>query len=328
VALIACLAPACKKTSGTGAAKEDLLLVPKDSQTLLMANITRMRSTAVWRKIEDIRDHDDASKKDYQDFVQKCGLDPLKQVDSVFVAVPQVSSETKEFAAILRGTFNEQKLVQCAQDQTKKEGGELVTTEYAGRKLYNDSKQPSVLVTFLDGKTIVVGGSAWIKKVIDLQSGKPGEASAKQNEGLAALMKRAKTSDAIWGAGIVPQTTRDSFKSDPNLSAMATMKDVFGSIDFASGFAMDLNIDTATDNDAKELVTKVNVQLAETRKNPQVMLMGLSTVLDGVKTEAKGPTFHLTVSYNQQQVDDLVNRIKGLLSSFGNALGGGLPKGP
>jgi CRISPR/Cas system CMR-associated protein Cmr1 (group 7 of RAMP superfamily) len=112
---------------------------------------------------------------------------------------------------------------------------------------------------------------------------------------------------------------------------MATMKDVFGSIDFASGFAMDVSVDTGSDNDAKELVGKVNAQLAETRKNPQVMLMGLSTVLDGVKIDSKGPTFHLTVNYNQQQVDDLVNRIKGLLSSFGNALGGGaggLPKGP
>jgi hypothetical protein len=39
--------------------------------------------------------------------------------------------------------------------------------------------------------------------------------------------------------------------------------------------------------------------------------------------ESKGATFHVGVSLNQQQVDDLINRVKGLLKSFGGALGGG-----
>src|SRR5207245_1505577 len=127
---------------------------------------------------------------------------------------------------VVRGMFSEPKLVQCAKDQAKKEGGDLVITEYAGKKLYNDSKQGQVLVTFLDAKTVVIGGPQWVKKVIDLQAGKSTEGSAKQNEVLAALMKRAKTSDAMWGAGVVPQSARDSFKNDPNLAAMASMKDV------------------------------------------------------------------------------------------------------
>ena len=41
-----------------------------------------------------------------------------------------------------------------------------------------------------------------------------------------------------------------------------------------------------------------------------------------VTFDSKASTFHLTVTYNQQQVDDLINRVKGLLKSFGGAMGG------
>jgi hypothetical protein len=322
--VLALSATACKSTSGSGAAKEDLALVPKESQIVLMANVARMRNTAMWRKLLDIRDNDPQAKKDYEDFVQKCGLDPFKQIDSAFVAFPQGGGAEKEFAAILRGQFNETKLVECAKNQAKKEGRELATSEYNGKKLYTDNQKGEAYATFLDGKTAVVGGKEWVKKVIDLAAGKGGE-SAKANAELAAVMKRTKTSDALWGAGLVPQTTRDQFKNDPRLSSASSMKDIFGSVDFASGVNADLNVDTGSEADAKDLSAKATAQLAEIRKSPQFMMMGLAQYLDGLKIDSKGATFHLAIVYNQQQVDDLINRVKGLLKSFGGAMGGGMP---
>ena len=317
---------ACKSTSGSGAAKEDLALVPKDTDIVLMANVSRMRNTAMWRKLLDVRDSDPQAKKDYDEFVQKCALDPFKQIDSVFVAFPQGGGEQKEFAAILRGQFNEQKLVECAKEQAKKDGRDVTTTDYNGKKLYTDSQKAEAWATFLDNKTVVVGGKEWVKKVVDLAANK-GE-SAKANAELSALVKKAKTSDALWGAGIVPQSTRDSFKNDPRLSSAASMKDIYGSVDFASGVASELNVDTGSEADAKDLSAEATARLAETRKSPQFMVMGLAQYLDGIKIDNKASTFHMTVNYNQQQVDDLINRVKGLLKSFGGAMGGGMPMPP
>ncbi|MCA1665053.1 MAG: hypothetical protein LC659_12430, partial [Myxococcales bacterium] len=132
---------ACKSTSGSGAAKEDLALVPKDANIILMANVKRVRDTAMWRKLLDVRDQDAQAKKDYDEFVQKCALDPFKQIDSVFVAFPQSGGEQKEFAAILRGTFNEGKLVECAREQAKKDGRDVTITDYNGKKLYTDNQK-------------------------------------------------------------------------------------------------------------------------------------------------------------------------------------------
>ncbi|MCU1278636.1 MAG: hypothetical protein JWM53_2182 [bacterium] len=317
---------ACKSTSGSGAAKEDLALVPKETDIVLMANVSRMRNTAMWRKLLDVRDSDPQSKKDYDDFVAKCALDPFKQIDSIFVAFPQTGAAEKEFAAILRGTFNEQKLVQCAKDQAKKDGRDVTITDYNGKKLYTDNQKAEAWATFLDGKTVVVGGKEWVKKVVDLAAGKGAE-SAKANAELATLLKRAKTSDALWGAGIVPQSTRDSFKNDPRLSSAASMKDIFGSVDFASGVTSELNVDTGSEADAKDLASKATAQLTDIRKSPQFMMMGLAQYLDGIKIDSKAATFQLHINYNQQQVDDLINRVKGLLKSFGGAMGG-MPMAP
>src|SRR5438067_2056261 len=302
---------ACKSTSGSGAAKEDLALVPKETDIVLMANVARVRNTAMWRKLLDVRDSDAQSKKDYDEFVAKCALDPFKQIDSIFVAFPQGGGEQKEFAAILRGTFNEGKLVECAKDQAKKDGRDVTITDYNGKKLYTDNQKAEAWATFLDAKTVVVGGKEWIKKVVDLAANK-GE-SAKNHGELTALLKRAKMSDALWGAGLVPQSTRDSFKNDPRLSSASSMKDIFGSVDFASGVTSELNVDTGSETDAKDLAAKATQQLQDIRKSPQFMMMGLAQYLDGIKIDNKASTFHLSINYNQQQVDDLINRVKGLL---------------
>src|SRR2546423_8002799 len=99
----------CKKTSGSGAAKEDMSLVPGETDIVAMANLTRMRNTDMWRRLQDLRDSDAGSKKEYDDFVMRCQLDPMKDIDSVFLAFPQ-SGGAKEFVALLRGKFDETKL--------------------------------------------------------------------------------------------------------------------------------------------------------------------------------------------------------------------------
>jgi hypothetical protein len=173
----------------------------------------------------------------------------------------------------------------------------------------------------LDDKTVLLGSGAWVKKVIDIAAGKE-PASAKKNDELTGLVKRAKTTDAIWGAGLIPQAVRDGAKGNPMTSSMASLKDAFGSIDFASGLAIDASFDLGSDADAKSLNDQATTQLGAAKKSPQVMMLGMASMLDPIKTEAKGPTFHFSASYNQQQVDDMVGRLQGLLKGFGGGMGG------
>jgi|GEM_PF-4649497 len=320
----------CKGLGGGGVPKDDMALVPKEAEVLFATNFARVRNTTMWRKLLDLRDSDVQMKKDYEDFVKKCAFDPMVSLESVFAGFPQGMTESKEFVMIVRGPFNEPKLVECATEQFKKDGGDMAVSEYGGKKLYTNTRSSQAFATFLDAKTVAIGGKDWIKKTIDLATGKKAEGqtelpkSVRDNAEVMAIHKRVRTTDGVWGLGLVSQTTRDSLKDDPNLSVASTMKLVFGSFDFANGINADLNADLGSNQDATDLTTKIQGQLAEARKNPQFMMAGIGTFLDNVKIEARQATFHVGIVFNQPQVDDLINRMKGLLASLRGSLTGGL----
>lgn len=308
-------------SSGPKATREDISMMPREANFIVMTNLTKLRGTPMWKRVTELRD-DPASKPRYEDFVKKSGLDPLNQIDSVFVAFPTNAQQNGEFGGVIRGgPFDEAKLVAWAKEESTKAGAEIAQADVGGKKAWRDH-DGNTFVLFLDAKTIVFGGKEWIKKIVDL-TGKDGDSAAK-NEALTALVKKTKTGDAFWLAGIVPDEVRARLKEDPRLSSAATMKDVYGSIDVKTGFAMTSTVDLAGAAEAKELAARVSDQLADAKKNPQVQMLGMSTFLDAVKVAAdQGGAFHLDISLTQTQVDDLVNRVQGLMKTLGGALGGG-----
>ena len=165
-----------------------------------MANLTRMRNTRCGASCSTCATRD-ADGEEGLRRVRRRSARSIRSSRST-----RSSSPSRRAAASRRSSppscaapFNETKLVACAKEQAKKDGRDVTVSDYNGKKLYTDSQKAEAWATFLDGKTVVVGGKEWVKKVVDLAAGK-GE-SAKANAELAALVKRAKTSDALWGAG-------------------------------------------------------------------------------------------------------------------------------
>ncbi|MSP61910.1 MAG: hypothetical protein EXR72_16570 [Myxococcales bacterium] len=265
--------------------------------------------------------------KSFEEFVARCGFDPFKQLDSAFLALPAPPTEG-EFAVILRGSFDKAKLIACGKAAAKQAGRDLAETEYGGKKLYNDAMSGTLFVSFLDEQTVFVGGREWIKKMIDLAGDtKPAEGqkvqSAKDNQPLQELVKRTRTADAVWGVGVISEAVREQLKGNEKLASAGTMKNLFGSLDFATGLNFGLNVDLGTDADAAELSKKIGEQLVEAKKNSKVMMMGMVSFIEAIHVEAQGPALRLTMKLNQQQVEDLVNRALGLLQGLsGQPMGG------
>jgi hypothetical protein len=86
-------------------------------------------------------------------------------------------------------------------------------------------------------------------------------------------------------------------------------------MDFASGLTLQATADLGSDADAQEITKKIAEQLVEMKKNPQIMMMGLSSYIDAMKVEAQGTSFKLNVKLNQTQVDELIGRIEGLFKT-------------
>jgi len=300
-------------------AREDLALLPKDTNLLVAINVRRARDTAVWRKLLDLRDQPEMKTR-FDEFVASCGFDPFQQLESATFAFPPPETEA-EFGGILRGTFDEQKLVACTKEEGQKKGRELRIEEYEGKKLYTDTGQ--VVGAFLDGKTLVLGGPGWTRKIVDLAAGRTKE-SAQGNAVLMELVKKTRTGDAVWAAGSVPETVRRRFESLSD-EAVKSMKNVRGSVDFAAGLELAAAFELGSDAHAKELTEKLQKQLGEAKKSPDTMMLGLSSMIDAVKVSADGATLKIDVKYNQAQVDQLVERLQGALKkpTAGGGLGGG-----
>ena len=282
-----------------------------------------MRNTAMWRKLLDVRDGDAAGEEGLRRLRRQVRA---RSVQADRLGLRRLPAGRRRAEGVrgdpARHSSTSSKLVECAKEQAKKDGRDVTIIDYNGKKLYTDNQKAEAWATFLDAKTVVVGGKEWVKKVVDLAAGK-GE-SAKANAELAALLKRAKTSDALWGAGIVPQSTRDSFKNDPRLSSAASMKDIFGSVDFASGVRRTLNVDTGSEADAKDLAAKATAQLADVQEEPAVHDDGPGAVPRRHQDRQQGrhlpPDGRATTS-SRSTTSSIGSRA--CCKSFGGAMGGG-----
>ena len=309
---------ACNRTSGSGAAKDDLALVPKEADVVVMVNLTQARETPLWKKAVEKLQADPKSKQDYDEFVKKCSFDPLKEVDSAFLALPHNVSEQKEFALLIKGKFSPETVVSCFKTLAKEKNEQVTETDYNGTKLYSSSSkgQPAYLAA-LGKRGVALGGSEWIKRTVDLYGSKGQVQSAKDNAPLVDLIKRTRTSDALWWAGLVPASMVEKMGNNPQTAPIKTLKSVSGSIDPSKGLLISAYLDLGTDADATSLKTLATDQLAKLKTVPAVQMMGMGALIDTVKVDAKKNTFSIVINMNQQQVDDLTNRLAGMAKQFG-----------
>lgn len=299
----------CNRTSGTSAAKDDLHMVPKETDVVFMVNVKQARKSPLWDKFIEKFNQDAKAKANYEELVKNCQIDPLKQIDSLFVAVPSNVSDSKEFALILRGGFAPEKFVSCLHTVAKEKNEPVTETDYSGHKIYSIGTQSSYM-TAMGKKGVVLAGADWVKRAIELDAGK-GE-NATKNAALGDIIKRTRTSDSLWWAGLVPAQMSEKLGSNPQLGPVRSLRSVSGSVEIAKGLEMHAYLDLGSDGDATQLRDKAIEQLAGLRNLPMLKMMGMVAFLDTVKVSSQKSSFVVDVNMNQQQVDDLINRLSGL----------------
>src|SRR5262245_10618092 len=70
---LALMGSGCK---GVGGRSDAMAVIPKDASIVFSMNLDRLRGSSVWPVVQEAR-NDPSNKKDYDEFVQKTGLDPL-----------------------------------------------------------------------------------------------------------------------------------------------------------------------------------------------------------------------------------------------------------
>jgi hypothetical protein len=174
-----------------------LEIVPQNTNILVYANLGSLQQTPFGR---DLRTHFDESikegeeNKEYREFSEKTGVKIEEDIDEIWLMGVATDSEASHGGAIIKGDFDEERIMQYVQQQ---EPGKLSEQTYLGYKVYSfDDDDSPKSFTFLGQQTVVFGNEDWLKSV--LQNTKDGK-NVLENSAMSNFIREVPYKDQLWG---------------------------------------------------------------------------------------------------------------------------------
>jgi hypothetical protein len=304
------------------AAGDRLNLLPQEAAFVGGVNVAALRKTKLWASLLEARDKDPKGNKDYQAFTAQTGWDPLASLSGIDFAVPGDVDTSKEFGAVVTSAtpIDEKKVVAYLEAKAKEEKQPVERAQHQNRTLYgmkDKDKKSEVWFTFLDDKTIGVGGPTWVKKIVDLSAGKA--AGIPSNAGMMGLVQRSNRGAALWTAGQLP----------PGKGATplgVTLKSVTASLDFpANGIKVDATTTTASPEEAKKLVAVTNEQVGQLK--PMAAAVGLTAALSSFKVQQTAADVSFGVGLTEAEFDGLAGQAKQMATAMIGGMASGMAGG-
>lgn len=217
----------CKKKAptpepGKATADDMLALFPAEANAVFFVDFHRaMNFETVKNAIQK-----DKNYQKYQEFVEKTGLDPQKDIYYVCAAVSSFAGgpDMQQGAAVVNLKYNKENLLTLIEQKAQEEGVSIVTEEYSGKTIYTMEKEDEQGgFSFLDESNILLGNKEQIKAVIDVLEKK--KENLFSNEELKSLLEKANKQAIMWGAALVPEQAADKMgEQNPMLESLKQIK--------------------------------------------------------------------------------------------------------
>ena len=147
----------CEKvtTPVSSSMKKELSRLPESAIGMAYVNINKIKESEFFSMFEDKFNMELNEDEDYQDFTDATGFDFTKDVDEMYVTfAPGESRDQKQFLAVIKGSFDEGKIVDFISTHDKRH--ELKSQQYQDYKIYRIEDKP-VRFSFPDANTLIVG---------------------------------------------------------------------------------------------------------------------------------------------------------------------------
>jgi hypothetical protein len=145
-------------------AEVDALLPPETEQIVFM-NVKQILGSDIIKKFALGQIKQTLEGNDAQKFLKEIGLDPLKDIDTVNVGVWGQDKENMNTLAVVRGTFDAEKLFTAAEKASKENADKVSIVEEGDYKLVkfvNKDGKPGYAAV-ADNKTVLIGSE---KKIV------------------------------------------------------------------------------------------------------------------------------------------------------------------
>lgn len=256
VALI--LLTSCGKKAGTVTGEGLLAYLPQSSNGVVVLDMNRIMNTDAANKAIK----EDKAFQKYQEFVQKTGIDPQKDLHFIAVGLTgDMMSKTAEPAVIVSMNYKKDDLLAKIKAEAK---AEIQETTYNGVTLYTvpeEQGKKQAYVAFLDASLIAGGSETSLKSIIDVYQKK--SESALKNEALSAILKGVRKDAMAWCAFSIPGEVMEQAVSGNPM--MANLKGLYG-------------LTMLFDYKNKALIAEIKGLNKDEAKNKEI-----ATMLDGLK---------------------------------------------
>ena len=248
---ISCEKKPAAPEAGTAKVEDLLSLIPVNAQGVFCVDIHRAMSTEVVNKAIK----EDKNYKKYEEFIEKTGIDPQKDIYLIVGAMTAGAEPKKQKGVgIINLKYNKDTLLALAKEKAAEEEQELTKEEYNGIMIYTWKEEDGEgSLSFIDDSNIVVGNESEVKSVIDVLQKRAENVS--KNEDLSALIAKANKSAIFWGTILIPpEAMEEAASENPFLSNLQAVNAV--SIYF--------------DYENRNILTEIKVRSSDEAKNKQV----------------------------------------------------------
>ena len=252
------LLTSCGKKGGAVTGEGLLAYLPQSSNGVVVLDMNRIMNTdAATKAIKE-----DKAFQKYQEFVQKTGIDPQKDLHFIAVGLAgDMTSKSVEPAVIVSMNYKKDDLLAKIKAEAKVE---IQETTYNSVTLYTvpeEQGKKQAYVAFLDASLIAGGSETSLKSVIDVYQKK--SESALKNEALSGILKGVRKDAMAWCAFSVPGDVMEKAASENPM--MANLKGLYG-------------LTMLFDYKNKTLVAEIKGLNKDEAKNKEI-----ATMLDGLK---------------------------------------------
>lgn len=303
------LAVALLVGAGSARAVEDSQYFPPDTQAVVTLNVKQLRSSPWVKKDQDKIEAGLKSLGEAQTVMESLGFNPMKDLDSISIALVGASDQEKG-ALVIRGKFNVDKFTAKAKE-TAKDMPDVLKIHKAGEhSIYevNIPGQPKPMYLGLMDATTIVGApqKEQVAEAFAVQSGKKKVMLKKE---LVALLQKApisKQSITLVGLGSALGN---------EIPYGEKIKYINGGITLADNLTVNINIETADADAAKGLRTLIDEGINQGKSifsliaMQQKELAPLTEVLDQLKVSDKDKVVTIQGEVTKEALEKL-NKMK------------------
>jgi hypothetical protein len=236
--------------------------LPDDTKVIASVNVRQIIDSPLAKKYELAKELEKSLQNNAEasDVLKSLGLDPLKDVNRITLALPGKKDQKRALICI-HGSFDLAKIHETAEKHTKDHPEHLSMSKVGSHRLYEvkDKKEEKIettYVVFLNKEVLVASPTK--DYVLDAIAKSEGKREAKFSSDLKQLVARQDSKQSVWVAALATDDMKAELEKIPQTKQLAAkLESISVGATLGSDVKLTLALQTSDEMTAKDIKQKL-----------------------------------------------------------------------